>query len=228
MLVRDWMSEDVVTIGVNDSVQRALDLMQDYHISLLPVTDGGKLVGIVSDRDLKRAAPSEVSQFGREHIDNFLSLISVVTVMTPNPITVPDDFTVEETAEVLLDNKISGCPVRDSRGRMVGIVTKSDLFRAIISVTGLPKKGFQIGVLLEDVPGCIEQVIDIIRSHGGRLVSILTSDDRAPKGYRHAYFRAFDMDGDKFTRLKSELKRKLELTYIVDHREKRREICNSR
>lgn len=224
MLVREWMTSHVVTVGDDESVQTAVDLMQDYDISMLPVTRRGKLIGIVTDRDIKRAMPSTARETEPEQGRNTLARIRIHEVMSRNPITVPLDFTMEETAQVLLDNKISGCPVRDRDGTIVGVVTKSDLFRAVISVTGLHKKGLQIGVLLEDRSGSIREVTDVIRLHGGRLVSVLTSYETAPRGYRNAYIRAFNVNGDRLTLLKQELKRKCDLVYMVDHRGNEREL----
>jgi acetoin utilization protein AcuB len=227
MLVKDWMTEHVITIGADDCLLKAAKLMDDFEVSLLPVTDGGKLIGIISDGDLKRAGPSDAVGLDSDLVTDHMSRVKVGAVMTRNPVTVPEDYTVDEVAKVMLDNKISGCPVRDREGRITGIVTKSDLFRAIIAVTGLDKKGLQIGAVIEDRPGSLREVTDIIRSHGGRLVSILTSYHKAPKGCRYAYIRAFNVGKDKRSQLKRELHEKLHLIYLVDHTENKRELFNS-
>ena len=227
MLVKDWMTEHVITVGSEDSLQKAASLMEDYEISMLPVTDGGKLIGIISDGDLLRAAPSDAEALDAERIKAHMSRVMVGAVMTRNPITVREDFTVEEVAQVMLDNKITGCPVRDKEGTIVGACTKSDLFRALISVTGLARKGLQIGAVIEDRPGSLREITDLVRSHGGRLVSILTSHHRAPKGYRRAYVRAFNVDHEKRGELKKKLREKLHLLYLVDHTENKRELFNS-
>lgn len=228
MLVKDWMTEHVITVGSEDSLQKAVGLMEDYEISMLPVTDGGKLIGIISDRDLKKAAPSNAVGLDMDLVRDHMSRVLVGAVMTRNPITVPQDFTIEEVAQVLLDNKVSGCPVRDDEGTIVGVCTKSDLFRALISVTGLVRKGLQLGAVIEDRPGSIREITDLVRGHGGRLVSILTSYDGAPKGHRRAYVRAFNIGHEKRSQLKKQLKEKLHLLYLVDHLENKREMFNSK
>jgi acetoin utilization protein AcuB len=228
MLVKDWMTQHVITIGSEDSLQRAKSLMADYEVSMLPVTNGGKLIGIVSDGDLERAAPSDAVGLDTGLVADHMSRVMVGSVMTRNPITVPEDFTIDEVARVMLDNKISGCPVRDREGRILGIFTKSDLFRAIISVTGLPRKGLELGVVVEDRPGSIREVTDLVRSYGGRLLSILTSSDSAPKGFRHAYIRAFNLGHEKRSELKRALRETLRLLYLVDHGENKRNIFNSK
>ncbi len=227
MLVKDWMSQPVVAVGVEDTMQKAIELMKDYDIGMLPVMDGGRLVGIVTDRDLKRAAPSDTAVLEIGQILYHLSRVQMGAIMSRKPVSVRYDHTVEEAAQTLLDHKISGCPVKDRSGQVVGIITKSDIFRAIISVTGLIKRGLQIGVMLEDRPGSIKEVTDVLRSYGGRIVSILTSYDNVPKGHRLAYIRAFGFDRDKLPQLKRKIKDQVKLLYMIDHRLDERELFNN-
>ncbi len=156
-----------------------------------------------------------------------LSRLEVGAIMSRYPITVPMDYTVEETAEVLLTNGISGAPVVDRKGEIQGIITKNDLFKAMISLSGVTKKGLQFGFVLEDHPGSIKEVTDIIRKYNGRLVSILSSYENAPEGYRNVYIRAFDIDRDALQRMKEELQEAAKMLYMVDHRENKREIYSS-
>ena len=224
MLVKDWMSANVITLNVNDTMQDAINVSMEHHISLMPVMEEGKLVGIVTDRDLKRASPSDATLLDIQQIIYHLSRLEVGAIMSRYPITVPLDFTVEETAEVLLTNGISGAPVVDQKGEIRGVITKNDLFKAMIALSGLTKRGLQFGFLLEDNPGSIKEVTDIIRKYNGRLVSILSSYENAPEGLRHVYIRAFDIDRDALPRLKEELKAAAKMLYMVDHRENKREI----
>ncbi|MBM4326488.1 MAG: CBS domain-containing protein [Deltaproteobacteria bacterium] len=224
MLVKDWMSKNVVTVDVNDTMQRAINLMMDHRISMAPVMDQGKLVGILTDRDLRRAAPSDVAVMDVRQILYHITRLTCEAIMSRNPITVPFDFTMEEAAETLLRNNISGAPVLDKTGAIVGIITKNDMFKAFIALTGLRKRGVQFGFLLEDRPGSIKEVTDIIRKHRARLVSILSSYENAPEGFRHVYVRAFHIDRNSLPVLEQELKEKAKLLYMVDHREDNRVI----
>jgi acetoin utilization protein AcuB len=224
MLVKDWMSKNVTTLNVNDTMQDAINLSMEQHISMMPVLEEGKLVGIVTDRDLKRASPSDATLLDIQQIMYHLSRLEVGAIMTRYPITVPLDYTVEETAEVLLTNGISGAPVVDQKGEIRGIITKNDLFKAMISLSGLTKQGLQFGFLLEDNPGSIKEVTDVIRKYNGRLVSILSSYEKAPEGLRHVFIRAFDIDRNALPRLKEELQAVGKMLYMVDHRENKREI----
>ncbi len=227
MLVKDWMSKNVITLNGNDMVLHAIKLLKEHQISMMPVTEEGKLVGIVTDRDLKRASPSYASLLDIRQITYHLSRLEVGAIMSRHPITVPLDHTVEEAAEVLLTNNISGAPVVDGKGEIKGIINKNDLFKAMISLSGLTKRGFQFGFLLEDHPGSIKEVTDIIRKHNGRLASILGSYEKALEGYRHVYIRAFDIDRDILPRLKEELKAKAKMLYMIDHQENKRETYDT-
>ena len=224
MLVSNWMSKNVITVDVDDSMQDAVKLMKQNDIRMLPVLKKGRLVGIITDRDLKRSAASDATTLDVHELLYLVSKIKVGNIMTKDPITVPQNFTVEETAEVLLRHKISGAPVVDQNGQLVGIITQTDLFRVLISLTGVGKGGIQFAFQLEDRPGSIKEVADIIRLYGGRMVSILTSYDGVPEGYRKVFIRMHSIERDRLQQLKEELSYKAALIYMVDHRENIREI----
>ncbi len=224
MLVSNWMSKDVITVDVEDSMHDAVKLMKEKEIRMLPVLKKGKLVGIITDRDLKRSAASDATMLDVHELLYLVSKIKVRNIMTKDPITVPQNFTVEETAEVLLKNKISGAPVVDQNGDVVGTITQTDLFRVLIVLTGVGNRGIQFAFQLEDRPGSIKEVADVIRKYGGRMVSILSSYEDVPEGYRKVYIRMRSIDRPKLQKLKEELSRTAALIYMVDHRENIREI----
>lgn len=224
MLVRDWMSEKVVTVNANDSMQQAINLLLENDISMMPVLEDGQLVGVVTDRDLKRASPSDAVMLDIQRIMYLLSKLEVGAIMSRYPITLGIDHTLEEAAEILLKNKISGAPVIDASGNIKGVITKNDLFKAMMSLSGLSHRGVQFGFVLEDRPGSIKEVMDVIRHYDARLVSILSSYELAPEGYRNVYIRAFNINREKLVSLKEELKQKAKMLYVVDHRDNVREI----
>jgi len=224
MLVKDWMSLPVITIDEDASMQDAMGLLKRHGIRRLPVMKKGKLTGIITDRDLKSASASDASTLEIHELLYLLTKIKMKNIMTKDPITVPVDYTVEETAELLLRHKISGVPVLDKERELAGVITQTDLLRVMVSLTGVGKKGIQFGFKLEDRPGSIKEVADVIREHGGRMVSILTAYDEAPEGYRWAYIRMYSIDRARIDHLKRALGEKAPLLYMVDHRENRREI----
>ena len=223
MLVKNWMSKPAITIDANASMNDAIKLLKNHNIKMLPVMEKGKLVGIVTDRDLKRASASDATSLEIHELLYLISKIKIREIMTQNPITVPQDYTVEETAEILLKHNISGVPVVDQYREVVGTITQNDIFRILISLTGAEKKGIQFGIEVEDRPGSIKEVTDIIREYGGRMASILTSYDKAPEGYRRVYIRMYGIDRFKINKLKEAIEEKASLLYLVDRREVHRE-----
>ncbi|MGD8740715.1 MAG: CBS and ACT domain-containing protein [Desulfobacterales bacterium] len=224
MLVKNWMSKNVITIDANDTMQDALTLLREHSIRMLPVMKKNRLVGIVTDRDLKKASASDATLLDVHELLYLLTKIKVKDIMTKDPITLPPDYTVEETARVLLENKISGAPVLDQSGKVIGTITQTDLFKVLISLTGIGNGGIQFGFQVEDRPGSIREVADIIREFGGRMVSILTSYDRVPDGYRRVYIRMRNIERSKLQKLKERLLAKASLLYMIDHQENNREI----
>ena len=223
MLVNHWMSKQVITVDANDSMNKAIHLLKEHNIKMLPVMEKGKLVGVVTDRDLKRSSASDATSLEIHELLYLISKIKVKDIMTKNPVTIPLDYTIEEAAEVLLKHNISGVPVIDHHGNIVGIITQNDIFRTLISLTGVEKKGIQFGLEVEDRPGSIKEVSDIIRQYGGRMASILTSYDLAPQGFRRLYIRMYGIDRFKLNKLKESLREKASLLYMVDRREVVRE-----
>ena len=223
MLVKYWMKRDVVTIDVDASMQEAANLLKKHNTSILPVMRKDKLVGILTDRDLKRASASDATLLDVHELNYLLTKVKVADIISKNPITVPPDFTLEETASLLLHNKISGVPVMAADGKVIGIITQMDLFRALISLTGLEKRGVQFAFQVEDRPGSIKEVTDVIRSYGARLVSILTSYERAPAGFRNLYVRCYKLDRLKMGELLKNLREKAPVLYMVDMRDNVRE-----
>ena len=223
MLVRNWMNKPAITIDVNDFMNDAIKLLKKHNVKMLPVTEKGKLIGIITDRDIKRASASDATSLEIHELLYLISKIKIKDIMSRNPVTVPPDYTIDETADVLLKHNISGVPVVDQYGNIVGVITKNDLFRIIISLTGAQRRGIQFGMEVEDRPGSIKEVTDIIREHGGRMASVLTSYDMAQKGFRRVYIRMYGIDRFKIDKLKEALKEKAVLLYMVDRREITRE-----
>jgi acetoin utilization protein AcuB len=224
MLVKDWMTTVVATLEVGDSMQDASRLMKEKNVRMLPVMDKGHLVGVVTDRDLKRASASDATTLEIHELLYLISKIRVKDIMSKNIITVPLDYTIEETAEILLKHKISGAPVVDHAGRLLGIITQTDIFKVILSLTGIRQQGILFAFCLQDRAGSIKEVADIIREYGGRMASILTSYEGAPEGQRLVYLRMYGVVREKLPALMESLRSKSKLLYMVDHAANRREI----
>ncbi len=227
MLVKNWMQTEVVTIEDQDSMEKAIKVMKQNDVRMLPVLHKGRLVGVLTDRDLKRASASEATALEVHELFYLISQIKVASIMSAPAISVPPDFTIEETAELLLRHRISGAPVVDGQNRIVGIITQVEINKLIIALTGLGQRGIQLAFLLTDQPGSIKAVADVIRNYQGRLLSILTSYDQVPEGYRKVYIRCFGLERSRVPALLEALREKGKLLYMVDHKENLREIFDT-
>jgi len=224
MIVKDWMHKGVVTIDAKDSMSSATKLMKENSIEILPVMKKNKLVGIVTDRDLKRASASDATTLEIHELFFLLTKVKVKDLMSVPPITVPADYTIEETAQVLLKHKISGVPVVGPKGEIVGIITQSDIFKALIEMTGIDKKGVLIAFEMKNQPGSIKELTDIIQDYGGRMVSILSSYEDIVKNTRKAYIRIYAIDRGMLDILLDRLSEKAKILYMIDHRKNIRKI----
>ena len=224
MLVKNWMCQPAITIDADDVVSDATWLLKKQEIHMLPVMQKGQLVGIVTGQDIKSASSSDVVSENRTQDSDLLDGITIREIMTPDPVTVRYDYTLEETVEKFLVHHISGLPVVDQQRKVIGVITKSDFFQLILVLTGFGKKGIQLGIELEDRSGCLKEITDIIREYGGRIASIFSTHERADKGNRRLYVRIFDIDQPSLLHLKEVIRKKATLLYIVDHNGKKREI----
>ncbi len=164
MLVGKRMSKPVITIPPEMPITEALNLMKKEHIRRTPVVKDGKLVGIVSDKDLLNASPSPVTTLSIWEMNYLLNKVTVSQVMTANVMTVTEDTPIEQAARIMADNKIGGLPVmRD--GHVIGIITETDLFKMFLELLGARESGVRATVLIEDQTG---QLLNITRAIAGK------------------------------------------------------------
>lgn len=221
MLIRNWMTRDPVTVEPDTSMLDAEHIMKENKIRRLPVMKGGKLVGILTEHDLKAASASSATTLDVHELMYLLARVKVREIMTKEPITIRDDDTVEEAAVVMLRRRISCLPVVDEKERLVGIITNTDIFKVLVSLTGIFRGGIQFAFELEDRSGSIKEVADVIREYGGRMAAILTSYENAREGYRRVYIRAKDVDRSRLEELERRLRENYRVLYTIDSRKKR-------
>jgi acetoin utilization protein AcuB len=161
-----------------------------------------RLKGIISDRDIREFMPSKATSLDVYELHYLLATTKVKEMMKTKVFTITADSAVEEAAMLMFDYNIGSLPVVED-GKVVGIISDRDIFRVLVDITGVRHGGHRVAITVEDRPGSVREVADIIRKHGFRLQSILTSYEKAPKGYRHVVIRCFG-DG-KFGSLKAEL-----------------------
>ncbi|MCK5695693.1 MAG: CBS domain-containing protein [Desulfobacula sp.] len=216
MLIKEWMSRSVIILESDKSLNEGLKLFETRVISMLPVLDKGKLVGIVTDGDIKKASPSDATTLDKFEMTSLMDTVRIESIMATPVVTIRSDHTVDEAAAIMLSKGISGMPVLDSAGKMIGIITKSDIFRCFVSFTGVSNKGQVFAFKLQDKPGIIKYLTDMIRNSGGRLGSILTSYDDVEKGFRKVFFHTFDIDPDNHERLVEKFYGTGNLLYAAD------------
>ena len=216
MLVKGWMTTDLVTVEEDTPMMKASIIMKKKNIRSLPILNKKrKLVGIVSDRDLRDASPSKATSLDVHELNYLISTIKIKDLMTRNLVVVRPDETVEFAAILMLENKISSLPVINDKGSLVGIITQTDIFRVLINITGVYTGGVQFAFSLEDRPGSIREVCDAIRSYGGRLVSILSTREGAEEGRHNVYIRTGSLPEDKTRDLLRELENKFVVLYTA-------------
>jgi len=224
MLVKEGMTRNVITVGADESMNDAIYTLEENRIRLLPVIEDGQLTGIVSDRDLKQTVPEKENIHDMDEFMDLLAKIRVREIMTRNPHVTTPDHTIEEAAEILVNERISGLPVMDKDNQLVGIITRTDIFKMLIKFTGMNKKGIQLGLCLQDKPGAEETIKELINESGGNTISTLSTYEDVPPGYRKAYFRICDIDQEKLSPLTEAIGQKATLLYLVDFEHNQRKI----
>ncbi len=207
MIVRKWMSKTPIVIDESASLSDAINLLKQHKIRRLPVLKKGKLIGIISDRDLKEASPSKVTSLDIWELHYLMSQIKVKTIMTKNPVTVTPDTTLERAAILMFDNKIGGLPVVNKDGSLAGILTEQDVFKALINITGARFAANRVSITIPDVPGSIKDVMDIMRKHNFKYNSILTTHEGVKEGFREVLIR-FQAEEDELDKILADLKKK--------------------
>jgi acetoin utilization protein AcuB len=164
------MSQPVISISKDMPIHDALVLFKTNSIRRAPVLQDGKLVGIVSDKDLLNASPSQATSLSIWEMNYLLSKITVREVMTREVITVQVDTPIEEAARLMADNKIGGLPVLNS-DKVVGMITETDLFKTFLELLGARTFGVRVAVVMKDQPGQLANVTKTITEAGGNFIS---------------------------------------------------------
>lgn len=170
MTVAKWMSTKLITLQKDDPVSLAYELLLANDIRHLPVLSRGKLVGILTDRDLHEAVVPCDGATDRRGIYNTLKDISVEKIMTPNPISIHPDASIEQAAQILYERKIDCLTVKDTKGKLVGIITSTDILRAFIELMQVLRGSQRIDIRMNTAD--YDKVRAIIQNNGGRIISI--------------------------------------------------------
>ena len=185
MFVGECMSAPAVTITPDTPLQDALNLMHEHRFRRLPVVDEeGKLVGIVSERDLLYASPPPATLLSGLGLNHLLAELQTKQIMTREVIaTTPDTF-VEDAARLIVENRVGGLPVVDEDGRVVGVITETDIFRAFIELYRAGHGGLYLVLKAPDRTGLMAELSKAVLGLEGEIVSLSSSTDEATGDYR--------------------------------------------
>ncbi len=192
MNVSVFMTKEPLTVTKYTNIYDAKKIMEEHNIRRLPVLDGDRLVGIVSKSDIMEAAPPDLSKLSIHELNYILSRMIVSEVMTKHPLTVTPDTPIEVAAKLMRKYKIASLPVLEE-GKVVGIITESDLFEAFIEIMGGNVRGSKLIMSLEDKPGALANVTHIISKHGANILSIVTNR-KTPAGGKSTIYIKIDQE----------------------------------
>jgi len=170
MLVGERMSYPIITVAPDTPISTALNIMRQENVRRTPVIKDGDLIGIVSDKDLLNASPSPATSLSIWEMNYLLSKITVVDVMTKDVLTITIDTPIEQAARIMVDNKIGGLPVLND-GKVVGIITETDLFKIFLEVMGGRDFGIRVTALVAEKIGVLAELTKAVSDAGGNFFS---------------------------------------------------------
>ncbi len=194
MLVKQWMTPVPQTVADNTPVMEAMQSLRRGGFRRLPVVRNGRLIGIVTDRDLKEATPSKASTLSVYELNYLLSRLLVGDVMQTPVITVDHDEPIERAALLMEEHKISGLPVV-AGADLVGILTITDLLRALVDFLGLREGGIRVTAELPDAPGILAKVAE---SGPPSNITAVVTTGVGEDGQRRLVLRVTGQEADGF------------------------------
>ena len=180
MFVGERMTRNPVTIRGDEGIDEGLHLMRERKVRRLPVLDKrGRLVGMVSDKDLLHASPSPVSSLSVYELHYLLAKLKIKQVMSSPVITVGPGTPIEEAARIMADNKIGGLPVVED-GALVGIITETDIFKLLVELLGARAPGLRLTIAVQDGKGVLASLTRTIADLGGNIISLVVYTGTEP------------------------------------------------
>lgn len=170
MFVGERMSRPVISVSPETPINEVLAMFRKEHIRRAPVMKNGKLLGIVSDSDLLNASPSSATTLSVWELNYLISKVTVKDVMTKKVITVDKDTPIEEAARIMADTKIGGLPVT-SAGKVVGMITETDLFKIFLELMGARQKALRVTATIPEQPGELAKLTRAISNAGGDFIA---------------------------------------------------------
>lgn len=191
------MRKDLVTVPPDTSLVQARDLISEKLIDHLLVVDKDeKLVGIVSDRDLKQAWASPATTLSAHELNYLLKQLNVDTIMVKKIITVTPGTTIERAGRIMQENRISALPVMENE-KLVGIITTTDVMGVLLDAIGIDGESARFVVLVEDRVGMIAEVSRILKEEQINIRSLVSWPEKAYPGIYQVVLRVGAANGEK-------------------------------
>jgi len=216
MLVKHWMNQPAVAIASGRNLKSALALMKQHEIHMLSVVSDNRLIGMVFEDDFNFRFDNSSGSAPFHPKENNAPVDAVMRRDFPK---VTTENTVEETAELMLAYKMCKVPVIDRDGYLVGTLSREDVLNVLINLTGARRQGILFIVRLKNRLKSIQDVTDLVRSYGGRMISFLAPSEDNRSKYRKAYIRMYGIDRFKLLSLNEKLADVAELIYVKDRPE---------
>lgn len=174
MFIANRMTQHPVTVTPETTLGDAINLVKKYKFARLPVVEDGKLVGLVSEKELMRHAPSPATTLSRYEVRELLDKLVVKDIMQKEFVTISDDATIEEAALLMATNNIGGLPVLSAVGNLVGVITEADIFRTFVDVMGLAEGKTRLTIATPDKVGVVYELSGIFTQNGLSIDSMVT------------------------------------------------------
>ena len=175
MLVKDFMTVDVITVGEDQSMLEARELLRSKNLLSLPVCDDIKRIrGIITSDDIGKASPSDSSTLSRYEANYLLGRLKVKDVMSHTVITVGADDTIEYVAYKLYKHRVNALPVVDLDGRLCGIISQSDIFRSFVEIMGMNRDCLRLTLEVTDRVGVVADITNLFKDAGVNIISIVS------------------------------------------------------
>lgn len=186
MKVKNRMSENPLTVTLDTSIHEAMNLMKTNNIRRLPVVEKNKVVGIVTIVDLNQASPSSATTLSKHELKYLLAKTKIKDILPKNQkvITISPENYIETAARIMRENKISGLPVVDDKGSLVGIITETDIFDALIDILGVTRVHSRIDFYTADRPGTVAEITTMIAEKGKNIVNTVAFYDKKKDMYK--------------------------------------------
>ena len=177
MLVKDRMTMNPYTVTPDTKINDAFAIMRDHNFRRLPVVKQGKVVGIVTERELHRVTPSDATTLSVFELNYLLGKMTVVDAMTKDPVTIQDTQQLEDAAILMRKHNVGALPVL-RKNRLVGIITETDIFDAFIDMLGARHTGIRLCVQVPNEPGVGAEVFTIISKFDVNIQHMVLNNTR--------------------------------------------------